>query len=237
MTSPAVPRKRTDKGAQTRARILEAAIELFRERGYDGTTMRGIADRAGVSLGNAYYYFKSKEVLVQDFYRRSHTEHLDSAERVLATETHVEARLRGVLLTKIETSEPYHRFSGVLFKTAADPESPLSPFSEESAPSRRESTRLMERVIEGKGLRTTPDLRAELPDLLWTYQMGIILFWIHDRSEGRKRTRILIDRTVPLVIRIVNLGSLPVIRTLTRRATAFLRELRDAREIPPTPAD
>src|SRR5438093_12676940 len=56
---------RTPKGEQTRAIILETALDLFRERGYEETTMRVIAERAGVALGNAYYYFRSKEHLIQ----------------------------------------------------------------------------------------------------------------------------------------------------------------------------
>ena len=42
-------------------------ISLFLEHGYDGTTMRGIAQAAGVSVGNAYYYFDSKEHLIQEY--------------------------------------------------------------------------------------------------------------------------------------------------------------------------
>ncbi|MCZ9338186.1 TetR/AcrR family transcriptional regulator, partial [Streptomyces sp. TRM76130] len=45
------------KSEQTRALILETAMRLFQERGYDRTTMRAIAQEAGVSVGNAYYYF------------------------------------------------------------------------------------------------------------------------------------------------------------------------------------
>src|SRR5690554_8045031 len=52
----------------TRERIVRAATELFMERGYDQTTMRLIAERAEVSLGNTYYYFGGKEDLVQGFY-------------------------------------------------------------------------------------------------------------------------------------------------------------------------
>src|SRR5436190_24241865 len=48
---------KTVKGDQTKALILETALEMLRERGYDETTMRAIAEKAGVSLGNAYYYF------------------------------------------------------------------------------------------------------------------------------------------------------------------------------------
>jgi hypothetical protein len=59
LAAPGEPRKRR-KGEETRAQILETALQLFRERGYEETTMRAIAEAAGVSLGNAYYYFKSK---------------------------------------------------------------------------------------------------------------------------------------------------------------------------------
>ena len=54
------------KSARTRSVIIDAALKLFRERGYDATTMRAIATEAGVSVGNAYYYFDSKEMLIQD---------------------------------------------------------------------------------------------------------------------------------------------------------------------------
>src|SRR6185295_295752 len=114
-------RGKTNKGEQTRALILETALELFREHGYERTTMRAIADRGGLALGNAYYYFRSKEHLIQAFYARSHEEHMAAARPVLAGERDLTARLRGVVLAKIESSEPYHRFSGILFKSAADP--------------------------------------------------------------------------------------------------------------------
>ena len=63
---------KTQKGDQTKALILETALEIFREKGYEQTTMRAIADKAKLSLGNAYYYFHSKEHLIQAFYHRTH---------------------------------------------------------------------------------------------------------------------------------------------------------------------
>ncbi len=56
---------KTDKSEQTRALILETAMRLFQERGYEKTTMRAIAAEAGVSVGNAYYYFSAKELQVR----------------------------------------------------------------------------------------------------------------------------------------------------------------------------
>ncbi len=222
----------TVKGEETRARILRTALDLFRQRGYDDTTMRLVAEHARVSLGNAYYYFKSKEHIIQAFYARSHDDHLDACEPALATERTLKARLLAVVRTKLETSEPYHRFSGILFKTAADPHSPLSPFSPESAPVRREATQLMERVVHGSRIKVPDDLRAELPNLLWLYMMGIILFWIHDDSPGRRRSHRLAERTVYIVAKLTQLASLTLMNPLRKAALKLLRELREDEQPP-----
>ncbi|MFT7617949.1 MAG: AcrR family transcriptional regulator, partial [Planctomycetota bacterium] len=66
---------KTQKAEKTRQLILDVALRLFEERGYDKTSMRLIAKEAGVSVGNAYYYFASKENLVQGFYGRLHDGH------------------------------------------------------------------------------------------------------------------------------------------------------------------
>jgi AcrR family transcriptional regulator len=221
---------KTPKGEQTRSLILEAALDLFRERGYEAATMRAVAERAGVALGNAYYYFRSKEQLIQAFYARAHEEHLAASSEVLAAERDLKARLLGVLRAKIDTSEPYHRFSGILFKAAADPASPLSPFSAESSPVRQQSTALFAEVLRGSDARVPDDLRQELPNLLWLYQMGIILFWIHDGSPGRARTHRLVDHSVDLVVRAIGLASVPLLRPFRRRTLELLADLRQ----PPT---
>lgn len=225
MTAPQ-PSPKTKKGIQTRARIVETALRLFRERGYDQTTMRAIADEADVSLGNAYYYFASKDHLIHAYYERSHADHLEVCETILEQERDLKARLRDVLRAKLETSAPYHRFAGQLFKNAADPDSPLSPFSDASRPVRRESTELMRRVVEGSSIKVSGRLADELPDLLWTYQMGIILYWIHDRSEDCARSFRLVDHTVDLVVSLIKLSRLPPLRPLVRRMFRLLDDLQ-----------
>ena len=85
------------KGDQTKALILETALDMFRERGYDETTMRAIAQKAGVSLGNAYYYFRSKEYLIQAFYQRLHDSHIEVALPALEHEKTLKARLLTVM--------------------------------------------------------------------------------------------------------------------------------------------
>lgn len=222
----------TGKGERTRARILEAALDLCREHGYEKTTMRAVAKAAGVSLGSAYYYFQSKEHLIQAFYAQTHSEHLEVCMPLLADEKSFRRRLEIVLQTKIDTSTPYHHFAGVLFRTAADPESPLNPFSDASAPLREESTGLFARVIEDSDLRPGKLLRPHLPRLLWTYQMGVILFWIHDRSADCKRTRMLIQTTTKLVGQLVRIAGLPPLRPVLRSVLGLLDDLSEPDDAP-----
>ena len=62
------PDNKISKGERTRERILAAALELFAEQGFEGATMRGIAERAECSLGLAYRYFRTKEEMVLALY-------------------------------------------------------------------------------------------------------------------------------------------------------------------------
>ena len=213
------------RGERTRQRILETALEMFRERGYEGTTMRAIAERAGVAPSNAYYYFESKEHLIQAWYGESHAAHVAAVESRLATERTLAGRLRALIEARLDTSDPYHRFSAQLFRTAADPESPLNPFSESSREVRERAIALAARVVEGSNVKVPPDLGAELPRLVWMWEMGIILYWIHDRSPGRARSRRLARRTADLVARLVALASNPLLRPVRKAALATLAEI------------
>jgi AcrR family transcriptional regulator len=221
----AAPAK-TRKGEQTREQILETALDLFRKQGYEQTTMRAIAQAAGVAVGNAYYYFRSKEHLIQAFYGRLHEDHIAVCAPLLLRERGFKARLLGVLRTKIESSMPYHQFSAILFKTAADPKSPLNPFSPDSEPTRSKGIELFEQVVEGAGLKLPKEVREQLPYLLWLYEMGIVLFWIHDASPDCARTYRLIEKSVPLVSRLVTLARFPIARPFLRPVLALVADLR-----------
>ena len=218
---------KTPKGEQTKALILNSALEMLHERGYEQTTMRGIAEKAGVSLGNAYHYFGSKDHLIQAFYHRTHEDHLRASLPALEKETSLKARLLSVMRLKIDTLEPYHEFAGVLFQTAADPHSPLNPFAHAAAPVRHDSVKLFEDLVAGSKARIPEDLRAELPYLLWLYHMGIILFWIHDTSGKRARTYRLIDQTADLLDKLVSLASNPLMRPVRKKALKLVTELRE----------
>lgn len=213
------------KSEETRSLIVTTAMRLFTENGYDRTTMRAIATEAGVSVGNAYYYFSSKEQLIQGFYDEIARLHLDAARALLDGEPRFAERLKSVLLCWLELAEPYHRFGTQFFVNAADPESPLSPFSEESSAARDASIELMREVVDGSDVKLDPELRAQLPELLWLFQMGVVLFWVHDRSAGEKRSRMLVERSVPLLARLAALSRLRVFRPVSREIVDLIQDL------------
>jgi AcrR family transcriptional regulator len=202
----------TPRAQQTRAAITEAALELFRERGYEAATMRAIAERASVSTGNAYYYFGSKEALIQEFYARNHAAHLEASQEVLASQTELGARLGGTVRALANVLAPYHSFAATFYKHAAEPSSPLSPFSPQSSPARKASIALYEEVVDGSSAKMGPGVRERLPELLWLYSLGITLYWVHDQSAGCAKTYQLIDATVPVIAQLVAASRLPMLR-------------------------
>lgn len=222
------------KSQRTRDLIVESALGLFRERGYERTTMRAIADAAGVSVGNAYYYFRSKEEMVQGFYDQLAKDHVAAAAEPLATSTELGQRLRGTLLAWLEVAEPYHGLAGRFFAAAAQPGNPLSPFSKESHAPREAEVALYREVIEGSSIRVADELAADLPELLWFYHLGIVLFWVYDDSTDLRRTRALVDRTVPMIERLCRLSRIRLLRPLARQVPQLLAELRDDEEPPST---
>src|ERR1700733_3229691 len=94
---PGLQKPALKKSEETRTRILEAALAVFRERGFDSATMREIAVRAEVAVGAAYYYFDSKDAIVMAFYERSQTEMGPAIEAQLGQCKTLEARLRCVI--------------------------------------------------------------------------------------------------------------------------------------------
>lgn len=215
--------------ADSRGRVLTTALRLFRERGYAATTMRLIATEAGVATGNAYYWFPSKGHLVQELYREVNAHHAERVASHLAAGGTFEQRLRAVLDTALDVFEPYHAFGAEFVTVALRPGSGASPFSAESADTRRRATDLMRTAVDAADPPVPERLRADLPDLLWLAELGMLLFWVHDTSPGQQRTRDLVEGMVPLVARLVRLARLPLLRSTVDDLLAVLASARGAR--------
>ena len=211
----------TSKSEETRSRILEAALALFRRQGFEKTTMRDIAKEAGVALGAAYYYFDSKDALVMGFYGRAQEDLGKLLESTLSTTEGIEARLGAVIATKFGYFAENRKLLGAL-SAHIDPQHPLSPFSAETRAIRERDVSFISRALEDPKLRIPPDLKAHLPKLLWLYQMGLMLFWVYDPSPGQSRTRLLFEKTLSIVVRLIKVSSLPLLRPVRKILTDLM---------------
>lgn len=81
-----IPTKRenanTPSGGDTRERILDVALQLFTEQGYDGTSIREITEKLGFTKAALYYHFASKEDILLALHMRLHESGKDALTRL-----------------------------------------------------------------------------------------------------------------------------------------------------------
>ena len=210
----------TTKSERTRALIRDVALKSFRERGYDATTIRLIAQDAGISVGTTNYHFASKNDLVQELYLDVQLAHRDAVTPLLATTDDLVERLALVFRTGLAELEPYHRFAPEFLSAAMSPRSSVNPLSEESTASRDIVVGVFREAVSGAKRSLPAEFEDALPSALMVAHLLLALFWVYDSSPGRQRTHRLLDGG----LRLLRL-SLPLLRVRVLRAP--LRELLD----------
>ncbi len=217
-----MPAKTTPKAEETGKRILDSALELFREKGFDATTMRDIAQKAEVATGAAYYYYPSKDAIVTDFYQRSNAEMQPLMEAALATAKGLEDRLRELIAVKLAYFAPNRSVLRSLLRNGADPRHPVSPFSPDTAAIRDIDLGWFRRILTDCGMRIPRDLEPQLPGLLWFFQMGVIFFWVIDDSPKQSRTTRLLELAPKSVAFLIRASALPLMRPLRKTALQLI---------------
>lgn len=84
-------------GEMRKADLLDAALNVFAEKGYDGASLQDIAERIGILKGSVYYYYKSKEDILFDVVKFVHDEHLENVRGLVAVAGDPLSRLRRLL--------------------------------------------------------------------------------------------------------------------------------------------
>ena len=216
------PPKTTPKAEETGRRILDSALELFRQEGFDSTTMRDIARKAGVATGAAYYYYPSKDAIVMDFYQRSCAEMQPKIEAALVQTSGLESRLRASIRAKLAHFTPNRGVLRALLRNGADPKHPLSPFSTQTKEIREIDLAWFRRILVDCGMRIPRDLEPHLPGVLWFFQMGVIFFWVIDESAEQARTARLLELATKSVVFLIRVSALPLMRPLRKTALQLI---------------
>jgi len=111
----------------------------------------------------------------------------------------------------------------------------LSPFSETTRDIRERDMQHFSRAVDGSNLSLPEDLQPYLPRLLWLYQMGLILFWIYDRSPHQIRTERLVEKSLHIVVGLLKLAKSPFLRPVRKMAIELLEAVFDEPAPVPTP--
>jgi len=167
---------KTPKSRATRERVLAAAVALFAREGYEKATMRDLSREAELGLGALYYYFKSKEELVQAFYEELNATVVERFEQERDRDSSWQEQLGHLLRLKLQLLEPHRGLLRVLLREAVDPDSSLSPLHRRSQKARDVSEAAFEELAPGQGR------------VLWLAHLALLGFWLHDRSPGQRVT-------------------------------------------------
>lgn len=90
--------------AGVRARVLDAAVDLFARQGYDATSVAEVVTQAGVAKGGFYHHFASKEALLYEVYGDLIAQQLQAMDEILARGLPAAETLRALIVSLVETT-------------------------------------------------------------------------------------------------------------------------------------
>ena len=202
--------KRGKKSHITREAILTCALRLFKEKGYDATTMREIAQDTGLAAGASYYHFNSKIDLVFAFYQQLETEATARSKTINESTNSFVERMKDAFNFKFEQLSNDRLLILALARFASDPTNPLSPFSIHSKEIRDRVIMMFEEIIEGSDLVVSAPLRKELKNILWLIYLGSVFFWAHDPSSNQKLSKDLVAIILRLLKKLLPMSLFPL---------------------------
>lgn len=211
----------TSKAERTRRRILTIALDLFRREGFDQTTMRRIAEEAGVSLGLAYRYFASKEAIALAFYREHVESHVALSEHAFEGVDSLGARIRIALEIGLDVRGVDRALLAVMARTALDPSLPIGLFAKETEELRELSRGIFRKVVDVPEI--PDDLREVAALALWALHLALLLRFVHDESPAQEQTRKLLEGAAELAAQVAPLVGSPLIEPFRKRLIEVLQ--------------
>lgn len=175
--------KREEKNALSRQRILDAAMEEFSAKGYDGASLNTVCGEKGISKGIIYHYFKDKDelyLLCVEACFNAFTAYLKDAAASLSGPAR--ERLRAYFDARLRFFADYPRYLGLFADAALDPPAGLW---DQIADRRRAFDELNISVLTG--LLDSAPLRAGLSveAVVEDFRLYLDYFNIHYRAAFR----------------------------------------------------
>jgi len=161
------------------------------------------------------------------YYDRVQGEHRRVVESRVLGMAGLRERLGQMFHTKLDILRDDRKLMGALFRYTGNPQHPLSFLGEGTRAIREDCISLFAEALEREEL--PDDLRALMPKAIWALHMGVLLYFLYDKSEGQTRTRRLVDGSMDLTVSLLKLVKLPllapVLGPVRRSVLGLLREV------------
>lgn len=181
------------RNENTPQRILDAALALWSEKGYETTTMRELARRLGMGTSSLYFHFDSKEAIVQHLYQSLNARALAAFRANDDGDIDLGHNFARFLAQKTAVMAPHSGCLAAILREAIAPPSGLSPFSPDSSPTLEASVHFLAELVERAGI--AGGAKAErIGRLLWTVHVAVLLYWTHDRTADKVNSARLIGK-------------------------------------------
>ena len=195
--------------------IIEAAAELFAEKGFRATTVRDIADVAGVLSGSLYAHIQTKEDLYLEIVRRAANDFTRAVKPIVEGGDSPEIKLENMIAAHLGVIEESRAWARVYL----DDDNQLSQSTREEARRlRRDYERLWDTVLDqgmGSGLFRVKD--ESLSRLFILSALNGVIRWY--RPEGRLSPQDIAQEFMPLVLRV--LGAFPAYPHRSQKFAAY----------------
>jgi AcrR family transcriptional regulator len=185
---------------RTRLAILQAAVELMTAKGYKNTSMREIAENAGVSNPTIYNYFATKERIIGAYIEEKHREAIALLQEIDGFHTFtLREQLQSLLETELELYLEDREFMLQIAEVAFHESGfKLEVLYETRTLFTQAVSEILDAAVES-GKIVKPPFASYLPQLFWDYFVVIVAYWVRDTSDHFARTTEFVDRSMGLV--------------------------------------
>src|SRR5687767_10807352 len=201
-------RRRAESKEAIRTDIVDAALTLFQTKGFEATTTKAIARKAGIAEGTVFNYFKSKEDIALYFFELE-VDHAMAAVRdnPRLRKAPLEEKLFALVHSQLEYLAPHERFIGAAFIQALKPASPLGPFSHRAQELRHRYVGFVQELVEESLPKQKHGFMSWMaPEAFWIYYLGALLYWLNDSSPGKQNTLAFLDRSLSIGVSLLKRG-------------------------------
>jgi AcrR family transcriptional regulator len=179
----------------TRQRILDAAIQSFRTRGFGATTTREIATDAGIATGTLFNYFASKEAIVE-FLAEQALARARSGFEWNCSGGSLEEAVFAYVAAELRQLKPLRKFIAPLLETTLCPLA-VAQRANSNCVLRVEHLETVAGLARQHGFA---DLSPVALQVYWSLYIGMLAYWAVDKSPKQEDTLALLDQSLAMFV-------------------------------------